>query len=56
LTLSTTSTYAHTRPYPPALPPVNPRNMDSTPTQKPAALTCYRCSQTGHQPGLRSLS
>jgi hypothetical protein len=32
------------RPYPPVLPPVDP----STRTQRPPALTCYRCSQTGH--------
>jgi hypothetical protein len=41
----------HARPYkaiPPALPPVNLRNVDGTKTQKPAALTCYRCGQTGH--------
>jgi hypothetical protein len=41
-------TYTSTRPYPLALPPVNPRNTDGTRTQKPAALTCYQCGQTGH--------
>jgi hypothetical protein len=40
-TSSPVSTHAPTRPYPPALPPVDPRNADSTRTQKPAALTCY---------------
>jgi hypothetical protein len=47
-TLSPASTHAPMRPYPLALPPVDPRNTDSTRTQKPAALTCYRCGQTGH--------
>jgi hypothetical protein len=42
------STHAHTRPYPPALPPVDPRNIDGTRTQRPATPTCYRCGQTGH--------
>jgi hypothetical protein len=45
-TSSPASTYAPMRPYPPALPPVNPRNMDSTNTEKLATLTCYRCGHT----------
>jgi hypothetical protein len=48
LTLSHASMHAPMRPYPPALPPVNPRNVDGPKTQNPAALTCYRCGQTGH--------
>jgi hypothetical protein len=48
LTSSPASTHTPMRPYPPALPTVDPRNVDGTRTQKPAALTCYRCSQTGH--------
>jgi hypothetical protein len=47
-TSSPASMHAPTRPYPLALPPVNPRNVDGTKTQHPAALTCYRCGQTGH--------
>jgi hypothetical protein len=43
-TSSPASMHTPTRPYPPVLPPVDP----STRTQRPAALTCYRCSQTGH--------
>jgi hypothetical protein len=47
-TSSPASTHTPMRPYPPVLPPVNPRNADGTRTQRLAALTCYRCSQTGH--------
>jgi hypothetical protein len=47
-TSSPASMHAPTRPYPLALPPVNPRNIDSPKTQYLAALTCYRCNQTGH--------
>jgi hypothetical protein len=42
------STHAPNRPYPLALPPVKPRNIDGPKTQYPAALTCYRCNRTGH--------
>jgi hypothetical protein len=47
-TSSLASTHTPTRPYPPVLPPVDPGNADGTRTQRPAALTCYQCSQTGH--------
>jgi hypothetical protein len=47
-TSSPASTHTPMRLYPLVLPPVDPRNADGTRTQRPAALSCYRCSQTGH--------